>query len=216
MMSLLVTLAFLLLPYQLGSSFSFLPSFSQRKSRYSSLQERPHQQELVPPPNRRGAPHGGDMAYINENIQRQKNTYYQIRESMGEDIEDCIRDVYGKAYPQNQFWYIGKLAFTSGTVSEAVALQRQWNLLQEHGSRLRPVELGRAFGRIEIFIAPGDSEVDVSNNEMPLKRIPRPPKDTITEIQKVSLKEIGLNLEIVTNNGLGFRVDRSPSGGLLP
>jgi len=213
---LILALAFLLLPYHLGNSFYLFPSSPQRRTRWSSLQERPHKQEIIPPPNKRGNPHGGDMSYVSENIQRQRNTYSQIRKAMGEDLEDCTRDVYAKAYPQSQFWFIGKLAFTSGTVSEEVALQRQWNLLQEHGSRLRPVELGRAFGRIEIFTAPGDSEIDVSSNEIPLKRIPRPPPDAIAEIQKVSLTEIGLNLEIVTNHGLGFKVDRAANGDLLP
>jgi hypothetical protein len=73
---------------------------------------------------------------------------------------------------------------------------RQFNLLEEHACRIRPVELGRCFGKLDMFAAPGDTE---------LPRSCEGSKD-------VPLLEIGLNLDIVTNHGAGFFVTRNEDG----
>lgn len=173
--------------------------------------ERRPQQEYIPRPEQRNNPKGGDMAYLEKNIQRQMNTYTAIRQS-GASIEDCIRDVYARAAPQTTCWYIGKIAFTSGTgVSEKQAIARQLNLIEEHATRLRPVELGRAFGRTEIYTAPGDSEIAVSQNQEPLLRMPRYAEGC----EDVTLQEIGFFCEVVTNRGIGFGVERALDGSLL-
>jgi hypothetical protein len=151
------------------------------------------------------------MAYIEKNIQRQMNTYLAIRES-GASVDDCVRDVYARAAPQTTCWYIGKVAFTSGTdVTEQQAITRQLNLIEEHATRLRPVELGRAFGRIEIYTAPGDSEMLVADDKLNLTRMPRYAEGC----EDVSLKEAGFFCEVVTNQGIGFGVERALDGKLL-
>jgi hypothetical protein len=170
------------------------------------LLSRHYTADYIPPPKQRGPPPGGDMAYVQENIQRQMNTYAAIRDIGG---AECARDVYARAPPSTQCWYIGKLAFTSGTTSSEVALSRQWNLVEEHATRLRPVELGRSFGRIELYTAPADSELQVAENQIPLTRIPRVPSE------QVSLREIGFYCEVVTNQGIGFCANRAPDGSLL-
>lgn len=165
-------------------------------------------QEYIPAPQDRDAPQGGDMAYIETNIQRQMNTYAAIRNI---DAVDCIRDVYVRAAPQSTCWYVGKLAFCGTT--EETAIVRQLNLIQEHACRLRPVELGRAFGRLDVYTAPADSEDDVASNTVALKRMPA---STSNDDDEPKLTECGFLCEVVTNQGTGFRVERAPDGGILP
>lgn len=87
-------------------------------------------------------------------------------------------------------------------------MNRQWNLLEEHVVRLRPVELGRSFGEIEFWIAPGDSELECANDVMDLARVE---KNNVAS-EQVSVKEVGANLEVVTNRGVGFFVERTEDG----
>jgi hypothetical protein len=186
-------------------------SRSSSSSRSTSLFEQDNQQDYIARPGYRPKPQGGDMAYIEKNIQRQMNTYLAIRES-GASVDDCVRDVYARAPPQTTCWYIGKVAFTSGTdVTEQQAITRQLNLIEEHATRLRPVELGRAFGRIEIYTAPGDSEMLVADDKLALTRMPRYAEGC----EDVSLKEAGFFCEVVTNQGIGFGVERDLDGSLL-
>jgi hypothetical protein len=56
-------------------------------------------------------PQGSDMAYIRPNIDRQMNTYSQIRQVGG---LECVSDVYARNSNQSQFWFIGKLARCTG------------------------------------------------------------------------------------------------------
>jgi len=223
----LIILVFMLLP-SFGTSFVIKSNKCQGLMTASSwLNQKPTsaketttainldlKQEVIPPPNKRGPPQGGDMAYTQENIHRQMNTYESIRDVGG---LECVRDVYARNAPQQECFFIGKLAFTSGTVTEEAAIHRQWNLLQEHASRLRPVELGRAFGRLEIYTAPGDSELAVSQNEVPLTRMTRPLVDDEADHpnRDISLMEIGFLSEVVTDRGVGFRVRRAPNGDLM-
>eukprot|EP00545_Synedropsis_sp_CCMP1620_P005865 CAMPEP_0119003300 /NCGR_PEP_ID=MMETSP1176-20130426/484_1 /TAXON_ID=265551 /ORGANISM="Synedropsis recta cf, Strain CCMP1620" /LENGTH=242 /DNA_ID=CAMNT_0006954889 /DNA_START=38 /DNA_END=766 /DNA_ORIENTATION=+ len=230
MMPLLALLLLLLLATLSVSNAFFLPpssriakittSTTSTESTISTTRLLEQQQQdnedshYVPRPSKRNKPQGGDMAYIESNIQRQMNTYKGIRES-GASVEDCVRDVYARAAPQTTCWYIGKVAFTSGTgVTEQQAVAYQLNLIEEHATRLRPVELGRAFGRIEFYTAPGDSELDVSNvsNQIALTRMPRYAEGC----ENVSLKEAGFFCEVVTNQGIGFGVERALDGSCLP
>jgi len=94
----------------------------------------------------------------------------------------------------------------TGTVSLEQAVNRQWNLLEEHVVRLRPVELGRSFGEIHFWTAPGDSELQCASNEIELQRVEKKSADS------VPVKEVGCNLEVVTNKGVGFFVERKEDG----
>ncbi len=104
-----------------------------------------------------------------------------------------------------------------GTVSTEAALTRQLNLLQEHACRIRPVELGRLFGRLEFFTAPGDTELLTSQNDpgIVLKKV-EIARDDGEEVRNVKLLEVGLNLEVVTNRGVGFFVVRTEDGVVPP
>jgi hypothetical protein len=95
-----------------------------------------------------------------------------------------------------------------GTVSLNQAIARQLNLIEEHAVRLRPVELGRSFGSLEIWVAPGDSEVACSENTIALERMQRYVEGT----EHVSLKEVGFSCQVVTNQGVGFAIERCNDG----
>eukprot|EP00569_Conticribra_weissflogii_P005569 CAMPEP_0171349090 /NCGR_PEP_ID=MMETSP0878-20121228/32769_1 /TAXON_ID=67004 /ORGANISM="Thalassiosira weissflogii, Strain CCMP1336" /LENGTH=229 /DNA_ID=CAMNT_0011853639 /DNA_START=156 /DNA_END=845 /DNA_ORIENTATION=- len=171
------------------------------------------------PMRKRPPPKGGDMACASPNILRQLRQYQNIRKVGG---TECVNDVYvrdpntkGK---ETRFWFVGKMARCTGTVSTEEALTRQINLLQEHACRIRPVELGRSFGRLEFFVAPGDTELLTSQNDpgIGLKKVVVASDDGEAMEEKVSLLEVGLNLEIVTNRGVGFYVIRTEDGVVPP
>ena len=162
-------------------------------------------------------PEGGEIAYNQENILRQLRYYNDIRKVGG---EDCVQDIYVKD-PNNtagddtrNYWFVGKVARCTGTVSSELAIARQFNLIEEHATRIRPVELGRYFGSLEFYAAPGDTEERNSQNDpgIRLQKVPR----SVEGAEKVALLEVGLNLEIVTNQGVGFVIVRTEDGVVPP
>lgn len=76
------------------------------------------------------------------------------------------------------------------------------------------MELGRSFGSLEFYAAPGDTELITSQNDpgIRLVKVPR----SIDGAEKVALLEVGLNLEIVTNQGVGLNILRTEDGVVPP
>jgi hypothetical protein len=173
------------------------PSAFALRRHFLSQSDEDRDDEYIP--SKRGPPQGGDMAYIAKNIQRQMNTYQAIRQAS----MDCIHDVYVRQ--NTTYWYIGKLAVAGVTVEQGV--RRQRNLMEEHATRLRPVELGRMFNRLEYWIAPGDSELECTLGNVDLRRVHLVETDT-----KVSLKSVGFFCEVVTDRGVGFSIRREIDG----
>ena len=99
-------------------------------------------------------------------------------------------------------------------MSKEAAVARQFNLLEEHACRIRPVELGRCFGKLDLYAAQGDSELKTSQNDVTIRLVKMP--RTLDDIEKVPLLEVGLNLDIVTNQGMGFFVVRTEDGVVPP
>lgn len=171
--------------------------------------------DYMSPMRQRPAPKGGDMAYINENILRQLRHYNEIRKVGG---KDCVQDVYVRdpntSGDNTRYWFVGKVARCTGTVSPKAAIARQINLLEEHATRIRPVELGRSFGQLEFWVAPGDTEVLTSQNDVGT-RLQKVDK-VVDGADKVPLLEVGLDLSIVTNQGAGFYIIRTEDGVVPP
>lgn len=173
------------------------------------------EKDYVSPMRQRPRPAGGDVAYANENIMRQLRYFNDIRKVGG---KDCIQDIYARdpnTTGENvQYWFVGKVARCTGTVSSGLAIARQFNLLEEHACRIRPVELGRYFGSLELYAAPGDTEPMTSTNDpgIRLEMVER----CLEGSDKVPLLEVGLNLEIVTNQGAGFGIVRTEDGVVPP
>ena len=171
--------------------------------------------DYISPMRHRPAPKGGDMAYMNENILRQLRHYNEIRKVGG---KDCVQDVYVRdpntSGDNTRYWFVGKVARCTGTVSPKAAIARQINLLEEHATRIRPVELGRSFGRLEFWVAPGDTEVLTSQNDVGT-RLQKVDK-VVDGSDNVPLLEVGLDLSIVTNQGAGFYIIRTEDGVVPP
>lgn len=152
------------------------------------------------------------MAYANENILRQLRTFNDIRKVGG---KECVQDIYAKdPTPVGnyfRYWFVGKVARCSGTVSPEQAIAQQFNLIEEHATRIRPVELGRSFGNLEFYAAPGDTEL-LNDPGIRLQKIPR----SADGADDAPLMEIGLNLEIVTNQGVGLNIVRTEDGIVPP
>ena len=163
-------------------------------------------------PEKRPPPQGGDMSYERDNITRQMDNYLQIRKAGWPD-DDCINDVYVRNPQLSSYWFVGKVA-RCFPVSLQKAVARQWNLIEEHATRLRPIELGRCFGTCEIWVAPGDSEIEMSQNN-PNVRLQRMER-VVDGGDLVKNFEVGLNLEVVTNRGAGFFVLRNDDGMVPP
>ena len=147
------------------------------------------------------------MAYGRENVERQNLRYRKIREAGG---VECVRDVYVRNPRLASYWFVGKVAYCTGTVTPDRAVARQLNLIEEHATRLRSVELGRAFGECQIWTAPGDTEVLLSQKD-PGTRLERVERFVGT-CEEVNAAEVGLCLEVVTNRGVGFHVERDDDG----
>lgn len=100
-------------------------------------------------------------------------------------------------------------------------MSKCWNMMEEHAVRLRPVELGRDFGNLEIWIARGDSELEMSQavgggwddlEKCALKKMQRFVGE---DVDKVSLMEVGFMAEFVTNSGKGFYIIRNEKGQVM-
>ena len=171
--------------------------------------------DYISPMRQRPPPKGGDVAYNNENILRQLRHYNDIRKAGG---NDCVQDIYARdpntSGDNTRFWYVGKVARCNGTVSAEAAIARQMNLLEEHATRIRPVELGRSFGNLQFWFAPGDTESLTSQNDLgtQLQKVAK----LVEGSDKVPLLEVGLDLSIVTNQGAGFCIVRSEDGVVPP
>lgn len=171
--------------------------------------------DYISPMRQRPPPKGGDVAYNNENILRQLRHYNDIRKVGG---KECVQDIYARdpntSGDNTRYWFVGKVARCTGTVSAEAAIARQINLLEEHATRIRPVELGRSFGRLEFWVAPGDTEPLTSQNDIGT-RLERVAK-IVEGSEKVPLLEVGLDLSIVTNQGAGFCIIRTEDGVVPP
>jgi hypothetical protein len=162
--------------------------------------------------NGRSGPHkGGDMSYAPEILERQKQHYQQIRRVGGLDV---VNDVYARN-PKlpSSFWFVGKMARVS-PVSLEGAVVRQWNLIEEHAARIRPVELGRDFGLLELWCAPGDTERQMEEHDPFVKLVQVSRNDNKGSTSEsaqppVKVLEVGFNAEVVTSHGVGFRVERT-------
>jgi len=153
------------------------------------------------------------MKYLPANISRQQRNY-QAMTSVGGS--ETISDVYVRNPSSQIFWYCGKVSRCTGTVTLEQSIQRQWYLIEEHAARLRNLELGPHFGSLEIWTAPGNSEMDVAYNRPHVKfeKHPRPAtQEDVDAVKKsVRLAEVGFEGEVYEGGEEGFRAKRSDDG----
>ena len=153
-----------------------------------------------------GPPVPRDMKYNLFNIQRQRENFESIKAVAGVELTN---DVYARDPKSDTFWFVGKAARTSDVPIEN-AIARQWSMIEEHSARLRPVELYPKWGELELWVAPGDSELDVAycKPEVVFQQMFRDVNDAC-DVRNV---EVGFAGELYESNEEGFRTVRTPNG----
>lgn len=153
-----------------------------------------------------GPPVPRDMKYNLFNIQRQRENFDSIKAVAGVELTN---DVYARDPTSDTFWFVGKVARTSDTPIENV-IARQWSMIEEHSARLRPVELYPKWGELELWVAPGDSELDVAycKPEVVFLQMFR----DVNGASEVRNVEVGFAGELYEGSEEGFRTVRTPDG----
>ena len=149
-----------------------------------------------------------DMSYEPRNLKRQHETFVDIRQVGGKDVTN---DVYVRVPSQDVFWYSGKVAKVSDvTLEECVG--RQWAMIERHACNLRPIELYPHRGTLEIWTAPGDSELDVAYNRPSVQMVKMTKPTEIITNRQVSNNKIGFQGEVYHDGEQGFRTWRTDDG----
>mmetsp|Transcript_29632 Transcript_29632/g.50460 ORF Transcript_29632/g.50460 Transcript_29632/m.50460 type:complete len:258 (-) Transcript_29632:153-926(-) len=153
-----------------------------------------------------GPPVPRDMKYNMFNIQRQRENFESIKSVAGKDLTN---DVYARDPETSTFWFVGKVARVSDIPLEK-AIARQWPMIEEHSCRLRPAELYPKWGKLQLWTAPGDSELDVAYCKPELQFVPMSRDvDGASDVRNV---EIGFAGELYENDEEGFRTERTEDG----
>ena len=164
------------------------------------------EEDIIQPPQ--------DMEYTPQNILRQHNNYLAITDVGG---NETVTDVYARDPDKNTFWFVGKVARCTGTKTIEQAISRQWFLIESHAARLRHKELAPKMKIMELWVAPGNSELDVAfcRPNIVFTKMNRPTKQAeIDHIQRsIKAVEVGFQGEIYDSPGEeGFRTERTNDG----
>ncbi|CAB9506380.1 expressed unknown protein [Seminavis robusta] len=150
-------------------------------------------------------------------LRQAANTFDALRKEFGTEV---CRDVYVRA-PLNDeqtFWFVGKIAINPNkeSVTPDMAVLSQKRLILEYAKhQLRPQNLGGKFetGQ-EIWLAPGDSEMEVVQNKIGLDKVSGSAADLPHDF--VVKETVGFNPEIYVGDEVqkgGLRVQRDPITG---
>mmetsp|Transcript_8882 Transcript_8882/g.12280 ORF Transcript_8882/g.12280 Transcript_8882/m.12280 type:complete len:254 (-) Transcript_8882:69-830(-) len=150
------------------------------------------------------------------------NTFDALRQQYG---KECTTDVYVRS-PKNDAqicWFVGKVArqldlsncqgASIPTETEAVISQKRL-ILEYAKNQLRPQNLGGPYSsNLELWMAPGDSEMDVVQNKISFDRVLGSTKADISDTFHVA--DVGFNPEIYVGDEVkdgGLRVLRDEEG----
>jgi hypothetical protein len=166
-----------------------------------------------------------DMRYVPRIVARSARNYRAIREAAGGP--GLCADVYARAPRASSdeggrgeegededdvFWFVGKVARVSD-VSLERAVARQWPLVQRHAGNLRPLELWPSARRLdlELWCAPGDSELDVAYNRPDCAFTKM--SQAVPGADRVRTNQIGFQGEVYQGREEGFRTWRFVQDG---
>lgn len=113
----------------------------------------------------------GNSSSVRQRLARAARNYDEIRKVHGVSNS---RDVYVRS-PKNSpttYWFVGKVGFVEPmTPSAACLLQKR--IILEYAASLRPQNMGGPIysKELEIWLAPGDSEMDVVRNLVNLEPV---------------------------------------------
>lgn len=183
------------------------PLFARAKSKWDLLED-DDEEDTFGNTFESKIPVANDMTYVERNVKRSHENFLSIRNIGGKDL---CNDVYAKSpQPNNEeVWYVGKVAKVSD-VSLEDCIARQWNIIETHATNLRPIELYPHRGTLELWTAPGDTELDVAYNRPELIMT----KMEHYEVTPTQLKNnmIGFQGEVYQEGEEGFRSWRKEDG----
>uniref|UniRef100_A0A7S4T578 Uncharacterized protein n=1 Tax=Ditylum brightwellii TaxID=49249 RepID=A0A7S4T578_9STRA len=149
------------------------------------------------------------------------NTFDALRKKHG---KDCTCDIYVRS-PSNDAqicWFVGKVArevdaealVGTSVPSEMEAVLSQKRLILEYAkNQLRPQNLGGPYSKhLELWMAPGDSEMDAVQNKVSFIKVDGSTKDLS---EGFSVSDVGYNPEIYVGDEIkdgGLRVLRDEEG----
>lgn len=142
-------------------------------------------------------------------LAKQSEIYDNLYKENGNDHHV---DVYCRLSISDTFYFVGKVNYISN-ITTSNALLAQKNLIIEYSKSLRPKDLAGPngmLGDIEIWYAPGNSEMNVAQNKVKLEGPLIGNEEDVIGI--VKQKEIGYSPEIYQNNEEGFRCKRDNLG----
>lgn len=149
------------------------------------------------------------MRYTPVNIMRQHQNFVAIRDVGGSSV---TYDIYARDPDTYTFWFCGKVACVTD-VSCEMAISRQFPLIEEHAIRLRPLELFSKRGFLQLWYAPGDSELDVAYNRPTIRFNPvTRPSQYDKEWMKTKTIQVGFQGEVYNRGEEGFRTLRNEDG----
>lgn len=125
-----------------------------------------------------------------------------------------VVDVYVHAEGAERFWFVGKSCSREGAAGEdgpALSVVKQKRLVLEHAKLLQPREFARTKANLELWSAPPNSEVSVSQRQQGLRRLDELSKDEA--LKSLEMSDVGFLPEQYTaEDGKGFYVRLPPDG----
>lgn len=112
------------------------------------------------------------------------------------------------------FWFVGKLVAAPNTSHQHAAIAQKRLIFEYSKQELRPQNMGGKFAsQLELWLAPGDSEMDVVRNSITFEAV----KGSASDLpEDFDLSAIGYNPEIYVGDERtkgGLRVQRDEHGG---
>ncbi|CAJ1950802.1 unnamed protein product [Cylindrotheca closterium] len=175
-------------------------TFARGKSKWDDLKDDDEDENVYD-----STPIAPDMTYEPRNLMRQSKSFQAIREVGG---KDTVNDIYIHEPGTDTFWFIGKIARADVSLEKAVA--RQWPMIERHGCNLRPIELMPHWGKLQLWAAPGDSELEVAYNR-PSCEFQKMERE-VEGAKAVKSSFLGFQGEAYEKDEYGFRTARNDDG----
>ena len=149
-------------------------------------------------------------------LRKATNNYDRLKQEADENLDYC-RDLYVRSPLNNEklFWFVGKLICDpkSELTLQQVALAQKRLILDYAKLKLRPNNFGGKYaGTLELWLAPGDSEMETVQNKVSLERVTGSSADLPPDFDRDSM---GYNPEIYVGEEIekgGLRVERDENG----
>jgi hypothetical protein len=123
--------------------------------------------------------------------------------------KEITNDIYVREPKSEVFYFVGKTAQVSD-VTTSQAVSRQWSLITTHAANLRPLDLFPYRASLEVWTAPGDSEMDVAYNnpDLVFQKMER----SVEGADVIKSNLMGFQGEMYERGEEGFRTWRKDDG----